>query len=290
MEVKKPSRSEFVEVRGRRMHVRLWGDSAARPIVMLHGWCDVSASYQFVVDALQREWRVIAPDLRGFGLTEWNDDGYWFADYLGDLENLLDRYVGNEPVPIVGHSMGGNVAAIYAGVRPERVSHLINLEGLGLRQTRPEQAPERYTEWLDSLREIKPFRRYPDFDALARRLCGDNPRLTPERGAFMARHIARRSEAGDVELTFDPRHRRSSPLLYRVEEAAACWRKVEAPTLWVTGNDSSLMSFLKHDPDDVERRKACFRDHRVVALDACGHNIHHDQPERVAALIEDFVS
>lgn len=290
MQVKKPSRSEFIEVRGRRMHVRHWGPAEARPIVLLHGWCDVSASYQFVVDCLRGEWRVIAPDLRGFGLTQWNDDGYLFADYLGDLENMLDRYVGETSVPVVGHSMGGNIAALYAGVRPQRISHFVNLEGVGLPQTRPEQAPQRYADWLDALKDIKPFRRYSDFDALARRLCSDNPRLTPERGRFLADHIARRSEDGDVELTFDPRHRRSSPVLYRLEEMAACWRQVEAPTLWVTGEDSSLTAFLRHDPDDIERRKQCFRNHRAVMLAQCGHNIHHDQPEQVAALIEEFLS
>jgi len=74
---------------------------------MLHGWMDVSASFQFVVDALRRSWRVLAPDWRGYGLTDRAQaDCYWFPDYLADLDQLLDALLPDEPVALVGHSMG----------------------------------------------------------------------------------------------------------------------------------------------------------------------------------------
>ena len=68
----RPSRSEFVPVRHLSYHVRLWGQpSAARPpLVMMHGWMDVAASWQFVVDALAEDRFVVAADWRGFGLTD----------------------------------------------------------------------------------------------------------------------------------------------------------------------------------------------------------------------------
>lgn len=81
----KESRSQFVPIRGLRYHIRTWGDPHSPKLFLLHGWMDVSASFQFLVDALRREWCVFAPDWRGFGLTEWPQDGYWFADYLADL-------------------------------------------------------------------------------------------------------------------------------------------------------------------------------------------------------------
>lgn len=75
--------------------------------MLLHGWMDVGASYQFTVDALQRERRIIAPDWRGFGLTTGAPvDHYVFADYLADLDLLLDHYAPGEAVDLVGHSMG----------------------------------------------------------------------------------------------------------------------------------------------------------------------------------------
>ena len=128
-----PSRSEFITVRGLRTHVRHWGREGAPIIFMVHGWMDVGASFQFVADNLQGDWHVIAPDWRGFGLSERiSGDTYYFPDYLGDLDAMLDHYSPREPVNLLGHSMGGNVVGLYAGVRPERVRRLINLEGVRL--------------------------------------------------------------------------------------------------------------------------------------------------------------
>eukprot|EP01036_Dinobryon_divergens_P059800 gene59800-79760_t len=79
----KPSRSEFITIRGLRTHVRHWGREGAPKLFMVHGWMDVGASFQFVVDCLQGDWHVIAPDWRGFGLTErTQSDTYWFPDYV----------------------------------------------------------------------------------------------------------------------------------------------------------------------------------------------------------------
>ena len=94
----KPSQSLTVPIRGLDYHVRSWGEADAPKLFMLHGWMDVGASFQFLVDALQRDWHVIAPDWRGFGLSEWSADGYWFADYIADLDALLDHFTPGEPV------------------------------------------------------------------------------------------------------------------------------------------------------------------------------------------------
>ncbi|MDB5839999.1 MAG: alpha/beta hydrolase, partial [Herminiimonas sp.] len=115
----KPSRSEFITVRGLRYHIRHWGREGAPLVFMVHGWMDVSASFQFVVDHLKQDWHVIAPDWRGFGLSDASKaDTYWFPDYMADLEAILDHYAPDQAVDLVGHSMGGNVITTYAGVRP----------------------------------------------------------------------------------------------------------------------------------------------------------------------------
>src|SRR6478735_2111214 len=143
-QIRRASRSEFVPIRNLRYHVRTWGEPAAgsTPLVLVHGWMDVAASWQFVVDALGGDHYVIAPDWRGYGLTETPvTDNYWYPDYLADLDFLLDHYAPGQPVDLVGHSMGGNIAMIYAGSRPGRIRKLVNLEGFGMAATRPEQAP-----------------------------------------------------------------------------------------------------------------------------------------------------
>jgi len=185
--------------------------------------------------------------------------------------------------------MGGNVAAMYSGIRPERVAKLVNLEGLGLTGTRAEKAPERYARWLAELAEKPAFRDYENFEALAERLRGNNSRLSGEKATFLARHWGRSKPDGRVELASDPAHKLVNPVLYRVEEAEACWRKVAAPVLWVVGAESKAVEFLKLSPQDLAARKACFQRLTERVVPEAGHMLHHDQPERLAAVIEEFL-
>ena len=287
----KPNESIFVPVRGLRYHCRVWGEPGAPTLFMLHGWMDVSASFQFLVDAMRGEWRVIAPDWRGFGLTDWTKGGcYWFPDYFADLDALLDRFSRNVPATLIGHSMGGNVAGMYAGVRPERVARLVSLEGFGLAGAGPEKAPERYARWLKELSEDAPgFRDYDSFDALAARLRGNNPRLTRERALFLARHWGLAKPDGRIALASDPAHKLVNPVLYRIEEAAACWDKVAAPVLWVSGSETAIPVQLKLSDADLAARKARFRRLTERVIPGAGHMLHHDQPERLAEVIEEFL-
>ncbi len=237
------SESLFLDIRGLRYHVRRWPSTGAPKMVLLHGWMDVSASFQFVVDALRREWDIYAPDWRGYGLTgRGKSDCYWFPDYIADLDFLLEQI---QAVNLVGHSLGGNVASMYAGIRPRRVARLVNLEGFGLAATRPGQAPDRYARWLDELREPPRLRPYRNFQELAERLRQGNKRLTPERAEFLARHWGRETEqGGEVVLRGDPAHKIVNPVLYRYEEVHACWQKVEAPVLWVDAAESATLQRL----------------------------------------------
>ncbi|MBV8629241.1 MAG: alpha/beta fold hydrolase, partial [Paraburkholderia sp.] len=168
-------RSEFVSVRGVRLHVRRWGNPEAPTLFMLHGWMDVAASFQFVVDSLRGDWQVIAPDARGFGLSDWpvaeqGGGHYGFHDYLSDLDALLDHYAPSGEVNLVGHSMGANVVCLYAGVRPERVRRVVDLEGFGLAASRPQQWPGRLQRWLDEVKAPPALKPYASLDEVAARL------------------------------------------------------------------------------------------------------------------------
>jgi pimeloyl-ACP methyl ester carboxylesterase len=285
----RPSQSSYLEVRGLRYHVRRWERAGAPKMVLLHGWMDVSASFQFMVDALRREWDVYAPDWRGYGMTDWGkSDCYWIPDYIADLDLLLRQIEPEKPVNLVGHSLGGNVAALYAGIRPERVAKLVNLEGFGMAPTRPEQAPKRYARWLEELGEPPRLRPYASFTALAERLRQGNPRLTQERAGFLALHWGRQAENGGVVLRGDPAHKIVNPVLYRHEEVRACWEQVSAPVLWVDAAGSDTLKRIGLTAGQHAERRAAFRNLRHVTIPDAGHMLHHDQPEAVASLIEDF--
>jgi pimeloyl-ACP methyl ester carboxylesterase len=243
-----------------------------------------------MVDELPKSWDVYAPDWRGYGLTDWGkSDCYWFPDYIADLDVLLGE-LGASAVNLVGHSLGGNVAALYAGIRPERVARLVNLEGFGLPRTKPEQAPRRYARWLEELRNPPELRAYEDFSALAERLRRNNARLPKEKAEFLARHWGREVEGKGVVLRADPAHKIVNPLLYRYEEARACWREVRAPVLWVEAAESETLKRMNLSKDDVAERRAAFRDVRHVVVPDAGHMLHHDQPQAVARLVEEFLA
>ena len=286
----KTSESLFYDVRGLRYHVRRWPGDAARRMVLLHGWMDVSASFQFLVDALAQDWDVYAPDWRGYGLTDWGkSDCYWFPDYLADLDLLLERIQPEAPVNVIGHSLGGNVAALYGGVRPARIRRLVNLEGFGMAATHPDQAPGRYALWLDELREHSGLRPYADFGALAERLQKNNPRLARERAEFLARHWGREMPDGRVLLRGDPAHKIINPVLYRFEETRACWAQVSAPVLWVDAAQSESLKRVGLSAAQYAERRAWFGSLRYATVHNAGHMLHHDQPEEVARLIEEFL-
>ena len=302
----RPARSEFIALRSLRYHLRRW-DAAqpaaadTPPLVLLHGWMDVGASYQFVVDALPQGFAqgrtIIAPDWRGFGLTrpEPKPDYYAFANYLGDLDQLLKHCAGDRPVDLVGHSMGGNIAMLYAGVRPERVRRLVNLEGFGLPATRPAQAAQRYAEWLDALDALQggafALNTYDSADSVARRLVKTNPRLAPDKAAWLARHWAQPDAAGRWHILGDAAHKTPNPQLYRADETLAIHSAITAPVLAVEADSDSMGRWWKdrYSLDEYHQRLQVVPDCRTAVVQNAGHMLHHDQPQAVAALIEDFL-
>ncbi|MDM0052359.1 alpha/beta fold hydrolase [Variovorax sp. J22R115] len=295
------SRSEFVPVRNLSYHVRTWGEPApARPpLVLLHGWMDVAASWQFVVDALAESRWVLAPDWRGFGLTAGgNVDNYWMPDYLADLDWLLDHYAGDTPVDLVGHSMGGNVAMQYSGVRPQRIRRLVNLEGFGMPTFEPDQAPARYAKWIDEQKCLhrgeKALASYSAVDGVARRLMKTNPRLSQDKADWLAAHWSAprpHADGGDRwEILGDPAHKIINAHIFRCDEMLALYAAIAAPVLAVEASDDSLGQWWKgrYTLAEYHERLKKVPDARIARVEDAGHMLHHDQPARVASLIEGF--
>ena len=295
----KPLRPRRLALRGLDHHVATWGDADAPKLFMIHGWMDVAASFQFLVDALQRDWQVIAPDLRGYGRTAWQPQGYWFPDYVADLEALLDVLSPEAPARLVGHSLGGNIVLHYAGIRPQRVAAVVSLEGFGIPAEKTAAAPGKFAAWLDALAAPIAFAPLADMDAVAARLRRNNPRLAEDKAQFLARHWAEEDADGTARLLADPRHKLPFPTIYRLEEVYAVWSRIAAPALWVAAASSTLPAWLDEHPegsagtdnlDGVRRRLAHVPGGRLVTIADAGHMLQHDQPAAVAAAIEPFLA
>ncbi|WP_280190168.1 alpha/beta fold hydrolase [Delftia sp. PS-11] len=301
----RPWRSRMVPVRTLDYHVREWGAEEAgpalAPLVLLHGWMDVAASYQFVVDAFSDAFlsgrRIIAPDWRGFGLSRPATpcDRYDFVDYLADLDHLLDTLVGSTPVDLVGHSMGGNVAMMYAGARPERIRRLVNLEGFGLPATQPQQAPARYAQWMDETRQLRQgqmeLKTYDSVQAVAQRLMKTNRRLPQDKALWLAHHWAAPNAQGRWEILGDAAHKITSAQLYRLDEMLALYRAITAPVLSIEASDDSLAQWWKerYTLEQYHERIRQVPDCTSAVVQDAGHMLHHDQPVQVAGLIASFV-
>ncbi|MCZ8294428.1 MAG: alpha/beta hydrolase [Hylemonella sp.] len=302
-QVRRPARSEFTPVRNLKYHVLHWGEaeSTLPPLVLMHGWMDVAASYQFMVDALSPAFvqgrTIIAADWRGFGLTECpGHDNYWFPDYLADLDGLLDHYAGDRPVDLVGHSMGGNVVMLYAGARPQRIRRLVNLEGFGMPASRPEKAPKRYAQWMDELKSLHrgelALKSYDDAAGVARRLMKTNPRLGEDKAQWLAQHWARPNAQGRWEILGDAAHKIVNAQLYRVDEVLAAFAAITAPVLSVEASHNQMEQWWEGKytlAEFHERLKSVPQLQQALIQDA-GHMLHHDQPEQLARLIENFLA
>ena len=287
-QVRRPAQLETLVVRGLQFQLYRWPGADPEPIVLVHGWGDTGETWQFLVDELAPHRTVVAFDARGFGRTQWPQEGYWFPDYLADLDALLDRLAPNEPVDLVGHSMGGNVTMLYAGIRPQRVRRLVNLEGFGMHRTEPDQAPGRYREWLDEMKRGARFAVYDSFQHFAQILARRNPRTPPDRLDFIARSWGQLNAQGRVELRADPRHKHVNPVLYQREQALACWRQITAPTQMIVGEHSEFAQRVLQNIA-AERWQTASEEIAPVTLAGAGHMLHHEQPAAVAALMAEFL-
>ena len=298
---KRAAAARRLPIRGLHYHLETWGEPAMatsdRPLLLLlHGWMDVGASFQFMVDALaaqegpQRQ--IVAPDWRGFGRSSASrSDSYWFPDYLGDLDAVIDALSPGQLIDLLGHSMGGNVVMSYAGVRPERVRRLVNLEGFGLPASKARSAPKRLLQWLDELKAPTQLRPYATAAAVAERLMKTNPRLAPDKAAWLATQWAAPAADGQWHLLADAAHKRVNPALYQADEAVETWARITAPLLWVEGANTDVTKWWgdRYPRSEFEARLARVAHVECETLADCGHMLHHDQPEALAARLLKFL-
>jgi pimeloyl-ACP methyl ester carboxylesterase len=298
-QVVRQSISQFIPIRHQRYHVRVWGkpQPGVPPLVLVHGWMDVSASFQFMVDAMAADRHIIAPDWRGYGLTSGPQvDSYWFPDYLADLDTLIDHYSHDSPVDLLGHSMGGHVVMMYAGVRPERIGRLINMEGFGMPSAKPEDAPARYARWMNELkahaRGDMAMKGYNSLQGVAQRLMKTNPRLSLDKAEWLASHWSAQGEDGQWCILGNAAHKIINAQLFRVEEVLATYRLITAPLLNVEAATNQMNDWYqgRYTQDEYRERLKAVHNCRTLTVPDAAHMLHHDQPAFLARELEAFLA
>lgn len=279
-------------VRGMRLAYHTWGAREAPVVLVLHGFMDHGRAYAPAVDLLERDFFVVAPDLRGHGESEWVGAGgyYHFYDYFSDVAALLE-HLAIDRFSIVGHSMGGSVATGVAALNAPRVDRVMLLEGMGPPYATLDDTLGRLTRWTEALgwdrvagdrdRRRRARTVMADIDDAASRLCRVNPRLPIERARRLASTFTEPAEGG-VAWCYDPLHRTPAAKPFLEAEARAFWSALTMPVLSLYGEHG-------WPPDDLASRHEALADVTVGRVSGAGHNIHHDRPELVAAAMDSFL-
>jgi len=280
-------RIETLTVRSLRYNLRLWGKPEAPTVFLLHGLLDTGASFAPMVEALAQDWQLIAPDWRGHGDTEEDPRGYWFPDYVADLDAIVKHYAAAKPVRLVSHSMGATVASLYAGLRPEQVTHLVCLDALNVPARTAKMVPDRYRSWLNAQLAPPAPKTYSDVAELSSRISKRYPELKPEHIERLANDWSRATDGDRIRLANDPRHFVASPYGFIPAHAMAVWALVTAKVFCLDGGDSPVHEWVA--PEEMQQRRAAFKDCQREVLPGCGHMLHLEQPQVVAQKIEEFL-
>lgn len=278
-----PARLSYVS-QGLRLNAWTWGEEEAPPLVLLHGMRDHARAWDRIADAFAGRYRVIAPDLRGHGDSQWS--GFYPTEgYLYDLAEMVET-LRLAPFDLIGHSLGGNIGLRYAALFPHQVRRIVAIEGLShspLSMETRQPIETRLRAWIVSARAARPPRRYASLGEATARLAAEHPRLPADFAAHLTAHGVRDNGDGTVSFKFDPALRVFPAVEMIPEEAARLWSLVEAPALLIYGAQSWASNPIQ------DGRARHFRNAEVVTLEDAGHWAHHDRREAFVALVDTFL-
>jgi len=275
-----------IELPHLRLAARAFGDPGLPKLLALHGWLDNAASFDRLAPLLCEYFHIVALDLPGHGRSAHRPPGLWYhyVDYLGDVLAAADA-LGWQRFGLLGHSLGGAVASMLAGVEGERIECLLLIEALGPMSLPAEQALAHLQRSLSERGQVGTLRVFANEEEAAQVRVRGNGLLSLSRDAAMAL-IARgtMAVAGGVSWSSDQRLTLTSPMRYTEEQILSILAGISAPTLLVLAEPSP--PFLSATM--IASRSATVPDIRVVRL-AGSHHLHLENPQPVARAILDFV-
>jgi pimeloyl-ACP methyl ester carboxylesterase len=251
-------------------------------VLLLHGYLDTGGTFGPLVRNLDPSLHVLAPDQRGHGRSDRvGADGYYhFYDYVRDVRALARARV-RERLILVGHSMGGGVASLYAGAWADEVDRLVLVEGLGPPPEPILEGPARMRRWIKEMESPRAGSEYASLADVAASLVKRNRGMDEAIALELADHLAVEQE-GTWVWRHDVLHRTRNPLPYEPARYAPFLDAISCPVLLVTGG----RSWYRY-PDLVERRKR-LGDRRRIHWPECGHMVHWERPAALAAAISAF--
>jgi esterase len=261
-----------VEANGLRLHYLDWGTEGRQPFIMLHGISRTAHSFDHLAPHFNRDYHVIAIDLRGHGDSGWHPDGaYLVDDYVRDLEAIVER-LKLRNVVITGNSTGGRVAQVYAGLHPENVAALI-VEDVG---------PERPNEIADSFarRVAQEANGWASEEELLGTLMKGGGGIAADLQRTHVRYATKRREDGRVVWKRDPNLVKG----FVPTELWAHVSRITAPTLYLLGAKSNIVPV-----ETQEKLKRTLPRVTVTVMPGVGHYPHLEAPTDFIATVRSFL-
>ncbi|MEO7325449.1 MAG: alpha/beta hydrolase [Dokdonella sp.] len=276
-----------IELPHATLALRCWGDPALPPLLALHGWLDNAGSFDRLAPLLAGASHVVALDLRGHGRSSHAPSGAWYhyVDYFDEIRSTLDHF-GWERASLLGHSLGGTLASLFAALYPERVNELLLIEALGPLTTPEQDSLGQLRRSLDqhaAFATRRPLRVLADIDiAIAARMAANDLSESAAR-ALVERGVT--TVDGGYVWSSDPRLTLASPQRYTEAQILAMLSGIRAHTLLLLADPAT--SYLPREMMDA--RVARVADIGVVRLPG-HHHLHLDDAAAVAQAIHAFRS
>ncbi|MBT8473362.1 MAG: alpha/beta hydrolase [Marinicaulis sp.] len=255
-----------------------WGDPANPTLILVHGGLDQKRSWDWTAEKFADRYYVVAPDLRGHGMSEWTSDGdYGVMDHVYDLASLVD-HLDAETVTLVGHSLGGNIALRYAGLFPARVKKLVAIEGMGpspkmLAERTAMPVEERLQQWIKDRRKKsdRSPRLMADMDEAYGRMRAAHGHLREDQLRHLTETGVKKLERGKISWAYDPAAMGRSPSDIRYKHFQKLLSNITCP-IWLVYGETSWASNPEKDG-----RAEIFQNAKTTEIIDAGHWLHHDK-------------
>ena len=215
------------------------------PILMVHGWLDNAMTFARLAPAVSETADVYGIDMAGHGHSQHRPPGYgyWLTDYVADLCELIDAHFskgGEQPLDLVGHSLGGIVCALYAAAFPERVRRLVMIDSIGaLSRPAKETVPQLRRALQKKQSGSAPPAVYSSLETAAKIREGGLSPLSSEAATTLVPRNMREHPDGFVWRT-DARLRHPTALMMTEEQVHASLSELTVPTLFVRAQEGLL--------------------------------------------------